>query len=278
MDVEKQNALVKGDSQRVAAYEGQSSSGVGAAGGPDAKHLRRDVQHYIDLLLRRWWLILASCLVTVGMTWWKQKDRIPVYTAEALLEQRAGAAVAPLLGPALGRSGDFGAQVEIIRSRSVIGPVVESLGLQLRLPERRAEWMDLVEKLEAEPNPPGRVYILTEERGTLVLSRARDGETIATAQPGEPIEGPGFRLWLADPGVARVPIQFSVRRAQGTVESFQGRLKVEMGKGPGLLRLGFTDPDPRRAAAVVNAVAESYQRYRGRVARDGISIDSDNHQ
>ena len=52
MDVEKQNALVKGDSQRVAAYEGQSSSGVGAAGGPDAKHLRRDVQHYIDLLLR----------------------------------------------------------------------------------------------------------------------------------------------------------------------------------------------------------------------------------
>ena len=273
MDDERGKSLVQSDFRHLGSETSLSGNGVGEADQWAERRLRREVWQYVALLRRRWWLLVVSCAITVGLAWWSQRDDLPHYTAQALLQQKSGASAIPLFGIGTGGGSrmDFGTQAEIIRSRSVIVPVVASLGLQLRLINRRDEWTDIVGKLEVDPNPPGRAYALIREGETLVLSRLRNGDKIATAYAGEPIEGPGFRLWLADPRAAEIPIHFSIRRAQRTIELFQRRVKVERGKGPDLLRLGFTDPDPRRAAAVTNTVAESYQSYRARAARESTS-------
>jgi uncharacterized protein involved in exopolysaccharide biosynthesis len=153
----------------------------------------------------------------------------------------------------------------------VIAPVVASLGLQFNLLDRRDEWGSIYGELEADPTAPASAFVLTKDGEMLVLTSLAAGDTLATSNADEPIEGPGFRLRLADPSAVQIPIRFSLWRRQGAIESFQRRIKVEKGKGAGLLRLGFTDPDPRRAAAVVNAAAESYRDYRARTARDAAS-------
>ena len=244
--------------------------GVGGNAGAASGSLRRDVREYIGIVRRRWWLIAVVCAVSLGPTWWRVKDRIPTYSAEVLLQQRQVESIG-MMNPLGLAKRDFGAQAEIIRSRSVIKLVVESLGLQLKLRERQNELTRVVGQLDVGEGRRNGPYVLTREGATLSLSMAETGRPISTAGLNDPIQGIGFRLLLADPDVATQPIEFAVWNLDAAIRSLQRAIRVEPGKGGSLLRIVYSDPDRRHAAAVVNAVATSYQDYRARSAREEAS-------
>ena len=66
----------------------QPPPAVAGNGHIGSAELRRDLNHYIQMVRRRWWLIVVACAVSVGTTWWRVHDRVPTYSAEALVQQR----------------------------------------------------------------------------------------------------------------------------------------------------------------------------------------------
>lgn len=225
-----------------------------------------DLRALLRIMRRHLWLIVATTTIAVGVTLWNQKGKIDQYTAEALL--RLDALSPPLPGGwgETTQSEEFGSQVEIIRSRAVLASVVTELGLQLNIVDRPAIRTDVVHELTVEDRPPRGIYTLATTPDRLVLMREAD--TVAIAMRGEPIAGPGFRLAVSNPDALSEPVTFTLRDFDAALESFQNRVRVEQGKGADLLRITYTDPDPRFAARVVNAVAASYQDYRAQTARN----------
>jgi capsular exopolysaccharide synthesis family protein len=225
-----------------------------------------EVQQYIDALRRRWWVIVAATLLAVGVAWWGERDRVPTYTAEVLLEQWREE---PLVGSARGGSGpDVASQIEVIRSRAVVGTVVDSLGLRMVLGERAPERSRLLAGVEFGPDAEAGAYTLELDGNQLALRATGTVDAISTAPMDDWIEGPGFRLRIRDPSrLEGEPMFLRVQGRQDAVERLQGRLRVEMGRGPGLVRIAYTDPDPVVAAAVVNGMAAAYQVQRAAGAR-----------
>jgi polysaccharide biosynthesis transport protein len=244
-----------------------------ARSGQDVSVPGLEIRDYLDVVRRKWWLVLAAGLVAMGASWWQERGAVPLYTAEVLLEQRGEA---PLVGPAGGGpSGsplDFGTQAELIRSRSVAATVIDSLGLQLRALPPRTEPTGVIGQVEVDTDVSSQSYRLETNGTRLLLFTAAGTEPIATANLEEWVAGPGFRLRLANPGIlAREPLHFAFQNRQAAIERLQRSIRVEPGRGQTLIRIHHTNPDPEIAAAVVNAVAAAYQRQRAASAREAAS-------
>lgn len=243
--------------------------GTGGNGGRSS-HGMAEVQQYIDTLRRRWWVIAAAALIAVGVAWWGERDRVPVYSAEVLIQHRREA---PLVGSGgAGQGGDFGSQLEMIRSRSVVASVVDSLGLQLDVGERRPQRTRILERAEVQSDARRGSYVLERSGNRLVLREAGSGETLATAAEDGWVVGPDFRLVVRDPSTLdEEPLLFHIQDLQVAVERLQGSVEIEPALAPGLVRIGYQDPDPEVAAAVVNAMARAYQDQRASAAREAVS-------
>jgi polysaccharide biosynthesis transport protein len=227
-----------------------------------------DLSDFLDVLRRKWWLVVAAAVIALGVTWWRERGAVPLYTAEVLVEQRREA---PLVGGggAAGPGADFGTQAELIRSRSVVASVVDSLGLQLRLQEPRTEPTGIIGRLEVDPDVKARPYTLVRDGSRLLLLDGAGSTTIVESELDEWVTGPDFRLRLANPQILdRQPLHFTFQNRQAVLERLQRRLIVEPGRGPTLIRVRYTDPDPEIAAGVVNGIAAAYREHRAEAARE----------
>jgi polysaccharide biosynthesis transport protein len=228
-----------------------------------------EIRDYLEILRRRWWLVLAAGLLALGATWWQGRGAVAVYTAEVLLEQRGEA---PIVGRSANTSVDFGSQAELIRSRFVAATVMDSLGLQLRVLEPRTEPTGVIGRVEVEPNMRIQPYRLVRDGSTLLLFPGAGSDTIATAALDEWVVGPGFRLQLANPDILdREPLHFAFLNRQSAIERLQRSIRVEPGRSPTLVRIRYTNQDPVIAAAVANGVAAAYQQQRAESAREAAS-------
>lgn len=225
----------------------------------------------LSLIRRRWGLILATGLTAAAAAWWFQKDQIPQYTAEVLLQQRADENVVEGFSLDGGRTADFGSQLEIIRSRTVLSSVVDSLDLQLAMRSAPGERTRVVGGVEFEDQVEPAAYVLAREAEELVLRSGSTGELIHRGSMSEAVQGPDFTLRVADPQAIAEPLRFSVGHRQDAVNALQGRLLVAEGAGPRLIRISYRHADPRHAAAVANTVGESYRRYRAKTAQEAAS-------
>jgi polysaccharide biosynthesis transport protein len=228
-----------------------------------------EVREYLGILRRRWWLIVAAGLLALGGAWWAESGKMPVYTAEVLMEQQRQA---PIMGVAMGGGGDFVSQIEVIRGRAVIADVVESLGLQIRPVTRVGERSRILAAVEVESAPTRGAYTLIARGGEVVLSAGVDGSAMARGGGAEWLEGPGFRLRVDDlTALEGEPFEFVIQDLQVAVETLQRRIRIEPGRSSQLVRVSFIDPDPVLAASVVNGVAGAYQTQRARMAREAAS-------
>ena len=219
----------------------------------------RDLQQIVDTVRRRWWLLVFTAATAVLTAWWMGRDEVRLYTAESLLLYEESA---PVVGFQLGGGNEgIGSQLEIIQSRSVLAPVVDSVGYQLRMLDLEGDRTALITNLEIDPGAQGGAYLLSPEGDGFVLTDVVLEEELGRFRSGERISGPGFSFGPL--AVEDVPeeFQFSVARRQAAITSLQARMLVEEGQGPNMMRVMYTDPDPVYAAAVVNQVAGSYQEY-----------------
>jgi len=252
----------------------------------------------LDVVLDHRWLIAAISAVVVVIGGAYAWMAAPVYEANTLvqIEDFRASSTGGALGQAEGlfevRS-PTSAEIEILRSRLVIGQAVDNLRLDLEVAPNYlpvvGRWLARRADGPSEPGLmglPGYVYgneklsvgafeiprelhgrrysvVLTEDGFALY---GPDGERLAAGRPGEPLRFTDLDLdgsITVTDATGRPGAEFFVRRAsrQGLVGSLQARLKIaEQGRGSGVLRVSLEDTDPARAARVLNEIGALYVR------------------
>lgn len=237
---------------------------------------------YIQILLKNWYVVLP-CMVFAGVVgvlvaFWIR----PVYQVDALLQ------IETKKGKGLSLGGDMASlfattspaetEIELIKSRRVIGPIIESKKLQYyAIPQK---------KMDRLLHREGRVELASfeipwdnlpeEERGEPWMVRALDSVNFALYDHNEKkvlvgAAGQTYRFPYAGDtatfGIFRMSVVKGQRFKVGkisfldAIEAFRGAFDVkEKGKRTGVLEFSYKDVYSDRAVDVLNEVASSYLR------------------
>jgi tyrosine-protein kinase Etk/Wzc len=209
------------------------------------------------------------------------------YTSQALTQTQTGADIKSGSSTSLPTD----AEIEMIKSRSVIEPVVKefklnfsvspdtipvlgSLASRLATPGVPAKpWLGLtsyawggevadVDSVQVPPSLEGQKLTMTAlGDGRYALGTA-EGEHLLDGTAGQVAEGSGVTI-LVNKLVARPGTRFTVIRMNDldAVTAFQNAITVEeQGKQTGVIDISLEDNDAQRAADIANALAQSYLR------------------
>jgi tyrosine-protein kinase Etk/Wzc len=245
-----------------------------------------------------WWLIaIAAVIVAIAGAYCLLAK--PIYsadahvrveqsdnTSQALTQTQTGATIT-----SGSTSLPTDAEIEIIKSRGVVGPVVQQLKLnfsvtpnalpivgsvaaRLATPGQPARpWFGLssyawggeeadVDSIEVEPALEGqklKMKVVDDQHYELF---AENGALLLRGQVGQKVQGGGVTM-LVSKLVARPGESFTVVRSNDldAITAFQSAITVqEQGKQTGVIQISLEDKSPEHAALVANALAQSYVR------------------
>jgi tyrosine-protein kinase Etk/Wzc len=267
-----------------------------AAAADDGELSLRDV--VAPILEGRWWIaaaLLAGLICSIAYVF----AATPIFEADALVQVEQDAkSINRALGEfaaMLGEQTTTTAELEILRSRMVIGKVVEGLNLEIVAAPR---YFPIVGRAIARhhsalgdvPLPPllaghyawggehievASLEVPASLLGEILTLEALGQDRYALSDPlgrrllegqvGIPAASPqsdAVRVFVRDlhaaPGV-----QFQLRKLprSAAIRQVTERVSVtERGNQSGIISVGFEDPDPQRVTAVVNALIGAYQR------------------
>ncbi len=260
-------------------------------------HLR----DYLIVLHRRRYVVIISFLAIFLFTVIFSLFRTPVYEAETTIYLEEGSKSGGFLGDIglLGPGSTIGAEIEVIKSRSIAEKVVGDLGLDVRIDDdpypslfsmmifgkgytaggvegRRIKSIYIhpdgyYEIFQLKLSPVYRekeLYIefVNNEGGFVV--KDKKGNEIARGESGKPLEENGISLILVNSSTPKGH-RVKLKKVDFTeaAEGIQKRIKVQkMGdRTPGpstVLKIAYQDADPVRAMHVANAIARAYQEKR----------------
>lgn len=220
----------------------------------------------------------------------------PVYQADAHVRVEppndSSQAFSPTNGAAAGggsTSLPTDAEIEIIKSRGVVGPVVNEYKLNFSVAPRTfpllgtiaqrlaspghlaKPWLGMssyawggeeadVDFVQVPPGLEGKKLTMTASGGDHYALRDADGDLLLEGKVGEPASGNGVSI-LVKRLVANAGTRFNVVRWNDldAMTAFQLALDVEeQGKQTGVVEISLQDKNPERAALLANAVARSY--------------------
>ncbi|WP_022705480.1 polysaccharide biosynthesis tyrosine autokinase [Pseudorhodobacter ferrugineus] len=228
----------------------------------------------------------------------------PTYQADSLLqlEEKSGQLALPdALAGLAGETPKSVAEIEIARSRMVLGQAVADLKLDWQAEPRLAPLIGHALQHYALPIPEIGLlepYARTEERIRLDLLESPpewvgkeidvisngDGGYVATLPDGRQIDGQvGQTLRVAEAkfalkigelvGKQGRSFIISQRSESSAIASLRDNLNVsEKGRQSGILELRFTDQNPERAQQILGAISGSYLRQN--VARSAAEAES----
>ncbi|WP_062602347.1 polysaccharide biosynthesis tyrosine autokinase [Caballeronia calidae] len=183
------------------------------------------------------------------------------------------------------------AEIEIIKSRGVVAPVVAqcrlnfsispmtlpvlgSLAARFATPGEPAKpWFGLssyawggeiteVDSIDVEPQWEGKNLMLTALGDSRYSLADSQGRVLLQGKAGESASGNGVTV-LVTKLVARNGTRFKVMRANDltAIASFQSGITVtEQGKQTGVIQISLENQNPDKAAQIANALAQSYLR------------------
>jgi tyrosine-protein kinase Etk/Wzc len=257
---------------------------------------------YLHVVRERAWAVAGIAFACVAAALVYLLLATPQYQSNTLIQVEAKSGEAAGLGDLLGGRGDnhtalgepeSGAEIEILRSRMLLGAVVEELGLDReayprRLPvigaaiarrysgtspappllglsqfcwggeQIRLSRLEVPDDLLDEPMrltalDDGRYRLEVEDE---VLVEGKVG-ILATSRPDRPVS------ILVSELVARPRSQFVVakRRRASVVEALQDDLRItEKAKKTGILVLSLEGPDPAKVASILDAISTRFLR------------------
>jgi tyrosine-protein kinase Etk/Wzc len=252
------------------------------------------LSEYLDVLVEGRWLVAAAVALTVAAGGAYAFLATPIYRSDALVQVEDAKATKGLLGDlssAFGESSPAETEIEILRSRALVGAVVKELGLEIVAEPRRLPLVGhAVARRHAEPEVAGallglasygwggeRIRVdrldvpraLVGEPLTLVAGEAGrftlldpDGAPLVQGDVGLPAAGRDVELFVSELH-ARPGQEFTVVREDRdeTVAGLQEQLRIaEKGKKTGMLRLALDGPEPARIASILDTLAQAYVR------------------
>ena len=250
-----------------------------------------DLQRLWALLVDNAWLILGTTLLALLLGLGYAFMATPIYKADALLQvekKQSGLPGFEELSEMFAEESSSEAEIQIIRSRLVLGQVVDQFNMAIEVepdrlpvigrfgaPEPAAEFAPrplfagyrdsetyvTVESFTVPDKWLGEPFTLkAAENGDAALYH--DGELVAQGVSNEPLVSKDGRVRLAlgqwQPGSEALTVTHQNRLA--TINRLRGRLSVsEQGRDTGIINLSLTGPRPERIRKVLDAVAQIYQ-------------------
>ena len=252
----------------------------------------------IATLLEYKWLILAVTSMALAIGVFVALVSTPVYRADALLQvedkskMKGGIAALRDVEGVLGDNTSVAAELEILRSRMILGRVVERLNLSVvaqptyapiigRAYARRFGNGDepatplfglnsyawggeriTVQSLEVPADLIGLPFTLIAAEGNRFTLLGEDDEVLAEGAVGEPVTTERVSLFVAEL-VARPGTRFNVvRRSESSaIADLRDSMEVrERARQSNVIEVAFTGADSVQVAAVLNEVLNAYVR------------------
>ncbi|WP_341312396.1 polysaccharide biosynthesis tyrosine autokinase [Paraburkholderia sp. IMGN_8] len=278
----------------------------GPAPGNDEDAVLRDLLRIIVDQIG-WVIGIAGCVILAAVIY--TRIATPIYSADALLQveaQNANGNATPsqamlALMPSIGAT-HTEAEIEIIKSRAVVEPVVEQFKLNFSVVPKTMPVLGKISALFAHPGRPlgaafgmssyawggeqfevDSITVPKSLEGVQLILRVLDygryelidsfGERILTGVAGQEASGNDVTLFVKTL-VARPGTEFHVTRFNqlDAVSTLSSGLQVsEKGRETGVVQLSYMGKDPHAITAITNAVAASYLKQRTERAQEEAS-------
>ena len=215
--------------------------------------------HFIGVVRRRWKLILALAAVGAILGGVLGARTPASYRAVAMLrlanERRAMTGDIEAAPPVLGRNTDpILSTIQLIRSRNVMGAVVDSLGLQLK--SRTPDFpIRLVSDIRVDPRTAGdSIQLRFYQNGVL----AKIGPQERRAAYGNPVDFGRVRFTVGSaPEVSTAVLGIAPREA--AIDALSSGLEITQRTNTDIIDVAYTASDPNTAQRVVNTTAHSFE-------------------
>lgn len=249
------------------------------------------IQDVPYILRRRWWLIVLVSLVGGVIGGFKGLKAVQMFKADVMVQvgegtNRNNSEVAEIsrLTEAFSLTNATEGEIEIARSRLVLGDVVRKRGLNLaveppprpfmdKIRRRPAPYVDLVNftlpdslvgvPFEIEMVSTDGDFILRKQDTT--ADKHAKQAPILQARAGDPVDSASnpshIQIWVRGFYYSKVGSVFTVvhRDELAAIQALAIGLSVEeIGKKTGLISLSYLSPSPREAAEIANDIAEAY--------------------
>jgi tyrosine-protein kinase Etk/Wzc len=260
------------------ARRSASWGGNGRKGSPrgllstDAREKKTDAVELSELLAivrRRLGVVIASAFAFLSVTTVLALRERPVYRATAVLRLGATEREAVTQGfEAPAREADryvnpLASQTQLLRSRSLLREVVDSVGYRLQpdygtVEPRLLEWLWVAPDTESDT-----LWLDFDHTGVTVRTRSNEG----WGEYGQPVRVEGVEVTVAaPPGVDQAVWRIISREA--AVDRLMDRLRVSPRPETNIVDVSFVHPDPVRAQFVANTLVTQYQRFEAQFAQD----------
>jgi capsular exopolysaccharide synthesis family protein len=230
---------------------------------------------YAGALRRYYWVVLLTTVVGLALAVYKVMTTERMFGSQASVEIGGEGGAAPsggLAGIAAtlggGGAGGVSTDVEIIRSRVILGQVVDSLGLRLgrEIPDLwRKEYhpVGFLDQIRVAPDASeAPLELAFDDRGVRVRSGGRE----ASAPYGSPVEIAGVRFTApVNPGVDELTLQ--VVSHKYAVDRLMDKISVFPRDNVNIVDIVVVGYDPTVTERIANVTAEMYQRYSSRKSR-----------
>lgn len=231
-----------------------------------------DSGQLLRALKRRWWWIVASAVVVTGIAWYVVPEDVVVYRASASLvlnDTRGQLPAGVAGGPAANvQSPEFlTSQIQVILSRTVLGDVVDTLGLQLSPSSGLSPRLLEAVSVDSVQQPITLHLRFAAEGYTASLSDEAEARRVRAAY-GDTIHISAVSFVISEaPGVSQATVQVLPRDM--AITRVRQRLRASPRERAAIIDMAYTDPNPERAIEVVNGVAEAYRNFNLRAVREG---------
>ena len=230
---------------------------------------------YINVVLRRWKIVLlVFLLVFIGVTV-KTFMTQPVYEAYATLEVRKAQKGGMLKELGMEEENSLSTETEVLRSRSVAEKVAKRMNLEWGVSET-SKGLDVVVSEFSITDPlPGLIVSLLDAQNYQVTDLS--GRILGKGQSGESLQLSGINLMISiSKGAPGQRIVFERQPMDAIVQRIINSLNVsEMGKGSNILRVSSQGSDPGHVRDIVNIVTEVYREMNisGKTEEAGMTVD-----
>jgi tyrosine-protein kinase Etk/Wzc len=240
----------------------------------------------------RWYVVTTAAIALMGGMLYALLAT-PMYRTDALVqvEEQSKSSALDELSTLFSGSSPTEAEIEIIRSRSLVGGVVDELHLDLSAGPRYfpgigravARWRDGpapaspvlglaryawggekldVQRIDVPPELQGQELTLVAGDGGRFTLLGPDDERLVDGQVGQPASGEGVGLFVAQLQ-ARPGTEFRIVKSSrsAATERLRRALTVsEVGKKTGIIRLELEGRSPGTITATLDAVTRAYLR------------------
>jgi capsular exopolysaccharide synthesis family protein len=223
------------------------------------------IDEIISIIRRRLWLVLLFAVIGVTAAYLIVRRIPPLYGAKAVVRiEDPSATMAPsIVGSMTGAvGGGIATQIQIFKTRAVLGPVVDKEGLRIH-PVSDSEDLDILVVRETAADLPDGNFVLHFTPSSYTITGSYGSGSYAYDQT---YDIGGLRLAVAKQAHSD-SAAFRVRDREQTIERLAPNLTLTPRIGTPVIDVTFQASNPALARRVVNVAVEVFRDYNAQTAK-----------